>query len=461
MKQQEMIITTISNEYVPNWTEQDGLRELLQEALDAEARFGCKIKLRYDPVKNRGIIEDNGPGLSRADIALGVSGKRDNAKLKGQFGEGWKLAALVLTRLGAIVRIDTVGFSLEARIIEHPLLGVEVLAFEMTRNKRQVGTRFSVTGINKKDWEGAKGRFLRFNRDLVTPGRKTRDPEQDIFLPGGRIFVNGCLASVQDNLLFSYNFTGESGKEAQNRDRSIVDGAFLRQAVNQALRNVNNKAVITRYITECIATNNRCGYLEGDAFYGSPDAERKWKTALRQVLGPKICISYTPNADLEAENAGYRVLSVNSAIQSVLVSLGVQHSDDVLKSRRRTRAKKIELNPYQRDLLRWAKRLLAKWVGRPNVTRVKVVDNCDLIDANNARSENGGLYDPSRNIVYIEANALHDPAKLFDTLLHEVMHRITGASDATRSYETGCIELAGRIIRGTSRIKPPNPADYK
>jgi hypothetical protein len=232
------IETAISTEYVPHWGIVEALREILQEAFDTRTKYNCNI--RFHRGKNKFIIEDDGLGISTIDLALGKSSKRDDDNLIGQFGEGLKLAMLVVARLGREMIVDTVGYRIKPEIIFSKALGCEVLAFNIRSISREVGTRFEIE-CTPEEVEQAKQYFKELRKEKM----KQLDPV--ISLPGGKVFINGVLATEIPNLLFSYNFQGV-GKEAQNRDRTVVDMQQLEKMMRNALEETQSKKVITYFL---------------------------------------------------------------------------------------------------------------------------------------------------------------------------------------------------------------------
>lgn len=88
---------TLTPNYVSDWTFNDALRELIQngtdqEVLDKENKFqiiynGKEKTLRL--VNQKSVLKIN-------TLLLGRSSKANNEDTVGQFGEGYKIAALVL-----------------------------------------------------------------------------------------------------------------------------------------------------------------------------------------------------------------------------------------------------------------------------------------------------------------------------------------------------------------------------
>ena len=125
----------ISPEYVKSWTPVRALCELIANALDEDPA----ARIRWaDGVLT---IIDDGPGIPEEGLVLGYSTKND-AQI-GQFGEGKKLACLVLARSPEIgpVRCDTVGYGFTPAVERRRLLdglvpsrstdGTEVLVYHL------------------------------------------------------------------------------------------------------------------------------------------------------------------------------------------------------------------------------------------------------------------------------------------------------------------------------------------
>jgi hypothetical protein len=152
----------ISPDYVKSWVAVRGLCELIANALDEgpQARVGWA-----DGVLT---IADDGPSIPEEGLILGCSSK--TTQQIGQFGEGKKLAMLILARspqIGA-VRCDTVGYgftpSVEARRLLGGLIpsrsaqGTEVLVYRLFRTDRTRGTTITVA-CPQQLAEEAIGRF--------------------------------------------------------------------------------------------------------------------------------------------------------------------------------------------------------------------------------------------------------------------------------------------------------------
>lgn len=92
---------TLTPNYVSDWTFNDAIRELIQngtdqEILDRENKF----KVEYNAKEKALRLINRKSVLKINTLLLGRSNKANNEDTVGQFGEGYKIAALVLNRLG-------------------------------------------------------------------------------------------------------------------------------------------------------------------------------------------------------------------------------------------------------------------------------------------------------------------------------------------------------------------------
>lgn len=85
---------SLSPKYVSGWGVEEAVREILQNAIDQKAD-GAEVSVSYDR-ETLSILTD-GARLKTSTLLLGESGK-DDERYIGKYGEGYKLALLVLTR---------------------------------------------------------------------------------------------------------------------------------------------------------------------------------------------------------------------------------------------------------------------------------------------------------------------------------------------------------------------------
>lgn len=434
----DVVRTAVSPEYVSGWGMVQALREVIQEMIDVRRAYGCRGGLRYSG--GRAVVWDDGPGLKRSDLALGNSGKKGDARLIGQFGEGLKLAALVAARNGREMVIETVGFTARPFIARDPALDCEVLAFELRPNSRTKGTK-TLVETTVGELEEARALFLG-----LAP-RKARSAR--VFLPGGRVYINGCLALKNDQLFFSYDLPG-SAKAAQNRDRSALDLEALAQEIVEALSRLTRVKLIAALL-ETIPARQPCFEQTLNLRY-SPGAESAWVRAARQVFGPKACRAEGNDADQEAKRLGFNVVyGYPWRWEGLLSNLGVYRSGFAIRTRGR-RAKAVRITPEERRTLAWAKRLVRKHLADPG--KVRVAEELALTFGLR-RSDAMGLWDPQTQTIWVKRSALGDPKTLLGTLFHETLHKVSGAPDCTEGFELAWEDLVVRMALAGKRSRAP------
>ena len=92
---------TLTPNYVSDWNFNDALRELIQNGTDQEVLDpDNEFQIDYSPKEKVLRLKNRKSVLKINTLLLERSSKANNEDTVGQFGEGYKIAALVLNRLG-------------------------------------------------------------------------------------------------------------------------------------------------------------------------------------------------------------------------------------------------------------------------------------------------------------------------------------------------------------------------
>ena len=216
---------SISDAYVKDWGITEGVRELIQNAKDAE-QDGYPMTVTHE--RDRLTITNQGARLDRRVLLLGVTSKSDG-NYRGHFGEGLKLGALALTRAGrplAMINDDeTWSFNLE----DSEAFGVPVLTVRTRKLPQPTGTFTVQLPMTEEEWRQIRRnfRFLGDSGTVIDAGSTIilEDPEEI-----GRCYVKGILVETKDDLQVGYDFLCAE----TDRDRRMVNTFYFTYFASRA-----------------------------------------------------------------------------------------------------------------------------------------------------------------------------------------------------------------------------------
>lgn len=231
---------SISPDYVPNWGLVEATRELFQNALDQETSSPSN-KMDYNWSIEDGTfwISSKESVLEKSSLLLGCSSKADDPTTIGKFGEGYKLALLVLSRLGYRVKIYNYAAKeiWVPRIIKSKRYNSDLLVIDVSKHRftsePDSNLTFIISGVTPDDACTIREHTL----FMQTEGYKYKTPKGDILLDeqyAGMLFVNGlyiCTAKPEV-ITKGYNFKPEV--ISLDRDRTLVDSFSLQWETSQA-----------------------------------------------------------------------------------------------------------------------------------------------------------------------------------------------------------------------------------
>jgi len=420
----------ISPDYVKSWTPVRGLCELIANALDED---NDATVAWADGVLR---IADDGPGIPEEGLILGYSTKT-NAQI-GQFGEGKKLACLILARSPGVgvVRCETVGYGFVPTVERRRLLGglipslseqgAEVLVYNLYRTDRTRGTVITVECPQELADE-AIGRF----RALSEPGYAPPAMPGTCVLTGdpGRVWIGGVLVTTVPGFLASYDLPLDD-KALQNRDRTVIEAGALRDAVRAVLAASEDPAVIDRFAVHVLAGEK---LREPEQFFSHfipPRARAAWRTWARAYLPAQTFYTSPGNeeASLDLKDKGFAEVTARGLPahhqRALMDLLGVEiarvrqrrHHDETRD--KITWVPDGALTAAQRAALATATQLVRRGIGSFALDRVRVYSEAE---------ENPcayGFYNPRTGGVAVHVDRLSDRDNLLRTLLHEAAHRV-------------------------------------
>jgi len=208
----------LTRDYCRSWTPVEAIREILQNALD----YAKNGKLDYVIKESAGYIAMNSPDafLEPRTLLLGATSKADDRDSIGSFGEGYKIALLVLAREGINVKVDNGPYIWTPTFVKSKEFGEDVLAIvedEVGFDRR--GVSFVISGLDRETLESVRANTLQMQEDI---GPFHRVEQGDILLERpGKLYVNGLFVCDTD-LQYGYNVKPAHIK--LERDRQTVSG---------------------------------------------------------------------------------------------------------------------------------------------------------------------------------------------------------------------------------------------
>lgn len=212
--------------YVSHWGMPHAVRELIQNALDSESPFAYEFsRSNVGQTVNADSytlsLNSQFTTLTPQTLLLGSTSKASSTDAIGSFGEGYKIALLVLTRLNYEVEMHNGGLLWKPRFRHSKAFGEEILVVDETSlpTKTNKGLTFYVHGLTAADVETIRASCLQMQSDI---GEVKHTTKGDILLDRpGKLYVGGLFV-CDTGLKHSYNIKPEFLK--LERDRQTVDG---------------------------------------------------------------------------------------------------------------------------------------------------------------------------------------------------------------------------------------------
>lgn len=435
---------SIKTPYLSNWGAYEGVRELIQNARDAEIENDAPMTVEY--VNGLLRIQNEGTVLPHQALLLGHTTKLERSDTIGKFGEGLKLGILALVRAGHSVKIRSGNEVWVPSLQWSDLFKADVLTFDITGGRQDKNrVRIEVGGIPESKWMEFKKNFLFLEKPKKNDRIKTY--EGTLLLSAEhrcKVFVKGIFVQDVPDLSFGYDLTDAE----LDRDRRMIESWNLQyktRSVFMAALSANSE--LFRQFDSMIETQSPevQGISHSNVSY-SVGQEIVDHVADRFVKehGPEAVPVQNLQEAQEVEHLGVRGVVVNTQ-QSAILS---RKFGDLFSLKEKL-SKEVsgehswaDLTAEEKNNLSDAISLLDPVVGL-GIARVHVVD---------FRSPNlEGQYKDGH--VSIARKMLADPDDTLRVLVHEAAHE--DGTDGTRSHfqrvETIWMQIL-RNVRRTSRF---------
>lgn len=224
--------------YVSDWTAQDAIRELFQNAIDHG-------NWTHSIVNDKLTIISHNAELPKASLLLGHSRKKDGSI--GKFGEGYKLAMLVLTRLGYKCKIFTPTEVWIPKLIVSRTYKTKQLVFDTEQNNELTdqSLSFEVTGLSAEDIVEMKHRNLYLN---ICKALQSTSKGAILNNSPGNIYIGGLWVCNLKDFKYGYNFMPEV--ITIDRDRRIVRDFDVAWLTAQMWKETTEYDIVNKLIEE-------------------------------------------------------------------------------------------------------------------------------------------------------------------------------------------------------------------
>ena len=405
----------LSPKYIPTWTINEALRELIANALDTNTKVHCVWKNGY------GHIVDTAEGIPPSFWVLGEG----NHGVIGQFGEGLKLAMLVLAREKRNVVLETVGYQVIPNLIYSASYDTELLELEYSPNIQEKGTSIHIA-CTEEEFNRAKDCFLVFNPIPVLHAKL------GILDAPGKIYVNGVFVQTIRSL-WGYNITDKS---LANRDRSILDWKKIERYIARILALLNNLPLVIKLLEMGKENDN---YFYETCIGIIPEHPFVWRKAFYQLFGSKACLPASNDTDNHVKLFGWHVIKLPFPLCATLRVTGVLTISQVLvkiSNHKIITIPKTALSKQERNIF-----VKAKAIAKELVPYTKVLST-NIVDEFNGLERINGLYKNQK--VYIRRSSLQNLAEATGILIHERLHG-KGLDDLSVPFECAMTSLLGTL----------------
>lgn len=243
---------SISADYVPEWGTTEAMREFFQNAIDEETRDSSnKMFFEYEPASQIVRIGNRHSDLDIKTLLFGVTTKKEDREMIGNHGEGYKIATVVLLRLG-----KSVVFQNYCR--------KEIWRPRLVKSRKYEGIRVPTFFVEQVAiWEKVPERSLIIEIGGITPeeyqemktanlhlqdGVEEKETAYGSILEGkqyvGKVYVAGLFICNEPGLEVGINFKPRIVRI--ERDRSMVDSFDIKWYAARMVEELKDKELTKR-----------------------------------------------------------------------------------------------------------------------------------------------------------------------------------------------------------------------
>ncbi|NIV28277.1 MAG: hypothetical protein GWN58_01825 [Anaerolineae bacterium] len=417
------IVYPMTLDYVPDWGPWEVVREIVTNALDVDPNFSLELN-----DEGALVVKSQGGDLAIRHLLFGVSEKESESAI-GQFGEGLKLALLVLTRMDLTAHIYSGGRHIWNE--PHTLEGERVFKLVWKDNPNATGQ--TVVGI--PDWPHGtfEERFIRPGDPRIVHADQferyiLEETSPSIYVRG--VWVQGGK-SYSAHYTFGYNLVDVK----MNRDRGVIDAWKGNQEVGKVWASVTDQELLERFWQ---AVKDRAGEKDCSLHGMRIGGREPMRRALHAVYGVDAVIATDAAMTREAGYRGANVVDrwnvgggTLADLAADLMGTDAEHVRQ-MEGKERVYLPDGKLGSTQHRIIRMLRRLGRRIGLDGNVLAYILPEGV------------GG--EAFRDDIRVSVANLEDAESAIAVWLHEKAHQEHGTEDATAKHADAVAKIAAQVI---------------
>lgn len=456
---------TLSADYVPRWGVWEGVREVVQNAIDAQTEFGAVMTVWPDGGTLR--VRNDGSCLSESALLLGKTSKRGRADLRGQHGEGLKLGLLALVRAGRRVRVLNGADAWVPELRASEKFGGElVLTVDVQRGRtpkrvreRAMYNDFVEVEIEMLDdeWQEIRRRFL-----FLESKHGDEDPELRVSTNRGtlllseeyrgRCYVRGILVEDDPALHCGYDF-----KHADvDRDRRMLSSFDKRWEAGQIwqLAAAAQPKLLDRLFGLLESGAEDVRGVDGTAAYAGEEVVLGLLERFQERHGSEAVAVATLAESKEVAHLGATGVVAEPGMVKILERAGA--GGEAVKQRLREEVAQrwswTDLSADEAAVLEEVAGIVGGAVADAVAGPVDVMSLVDVVDFRSAALMGQWVRaagEEGRGRVRLARKVLAERRQALATLVHELAHWATsGADDGAKDHVAMIEQLWSHLVEG-------------
>jgi len=448
-------------EVLENWEPFHAIREVIANALDEQLISNTdEIEIFEDENGNGWHIRDFGRGIEIEHFTQNENPEKFEGPpgIIGKFGVGMKDALATLHRHEIHPKIMSAHGTYT--ITMHQKEGfdeIETLHVMFDDNGNDLeGTDFFLEGTTEEQIDAAKDLFLKFNDTQVLEQTKYGSVLESVADDASnRVYINGVLASEEENFLFSYNITNltKSMRKALNRERTNVGRSTYTERIKSILKSVKSEGVLSELAEQVRqrSTGEQCDEVKwADVAQVGIQALAKLDDKVIYATEEQLLGNPDYLGDIQLD--GYTIITVSDSDRQRITGGDAITFDDYVHDFQDTfefefvdpdalssdEKEIFDKTSQILDLVGWSKS------ERPSVRISETMRReTDTSTGSLVMHDAAGTYSLANGIIILRTklSSLSDYASI---LLHEAAHASSGATDATRDFENKLTQYLGR-----------------